>query len=875
MPATHSTFSSVWAKQHSLEESYPLLAHMCDAASMAGQLFDHWLRPGLQGYLREELGPQAREIVMWLVGTHDIGKANPFFQGQLLTHARQRPEEREIWASVRNRIVENEELGFKLPPRALRGLHDVAAFRRHEQASASYLLGNLTVDASASQAWRCIPAMGHHGRFDTPDFGGDRTGTKEALWNTALADNGWNTAQKVLDHALREACGVAVFPDEVPTSAMILISGLTVVADRLVSAHEWVKQSQARCQTTELDLTQPKEWILTQAEPALARIREQLGLYSDWPSAEDALEAILQGYEPRPAQREAMTDPDGLFTIMSATGSGKTEAAILRHAQRKERMLFLLPTMATSNALMKRVQRIFSSTQNTAALAHGMATIEDFYSRPVTTFRDSNPLEDVGGLVPAEFVRSGMERMLASITVGTVDQALKAALPMKWTHVILLALANAHVIIDEVHTLDPYQAQLLKPLMQWLGTVRARVTLLSATLSQEQCNSLACAYTGYPLETNIDFPSILSHSSNSYAATPLDSTPYTLTYDITIANPSQIDAHINWVRRMRAEYPIARIGVICNRVDWAQEISRRLDEEGEDVLLLHAAMTAGHRQAAADTLLRTIGPHGNGEGICIVGTQAIEASLDIDLDLLSTDLCPSASLIQRAGRVWRRRDPQRKHRLPGRDHMHLHIVAHQNYEHRENLPYMEALLSRTQRWLNSHNGRIEFPVECQDFVNTTSITLTNINDDQDIEAFAQDSRKHMAASNIQSNLEAVLKENVRLSELTKLTEATTALEDLRTRYVESETVRALVLDDTGTIPGAITSIDLELTKPTQEDLKRILRSSINLRQGSFPSEDPRFLSNPWETSLLQYFRIVDLSDNYDPALGLIYGKANS
>lgn len=84
MPATHSTFSSVWAKQHSLEESYPLLAHMCDAASMAGQLFDHWLRPGLQGYLREELGTQAREIVMWLVGTHDIGKANPSFKANYL-----------------------------------------------------------------------------------------------------------------------------------------------------------------------------------------------------------------------------------------------------------------------------------------------------------------------------------------------------------------------------------------------------------------------------------------------------------------------------------------------------------------------------------------------------------------------------------------------------------------------------------------------------------------------------------------------------------------------------------------------------------------------------------------------------------------------
>src|SRR5699024_483085 len=69
-----------------------------------------------------------------------------------------------------------------------------------------------------------------------------------------------------------------------------------------------------------------------------------------------------------------------------------------------------------------------------------------------------------------------------------------------------------------------------------------------------------------------------------------------------------------------------------------------------------------------------LGPGGTGERLVVVGTQAIEASLDIDTDAMSTDLAPAASIIQRVGRAWRHDDPRRTTRLPGFQRTPLHIV---------------------------------------------------------------------------------------------------------------------------------------------------------------------------------------------------------
>ncbi|MDY3128292.1 MAG: CRISPR-associated helicase Cas3' [Corynebacterium sp.] len=865
-------YEELWAKNHGLVKPYPLLAHMLDSACMAGQLFDLWLRPTLRSFLEEHLGSNAKSVVMWLVGCHDVGKANPIFQGQLGRGVILGSDEVQKWADVRAGIEKAGSCNFSIPDVIATNARAVKAYRRHEQVSASFFLKGHSGDMPWTvEEWTAIPSMGHHGRFSVPfaEQSNRIAAESRKRWQAALEECGWLQAQKELEDRVRRACGVESIPEEVDPTVSILISGLTVISDRLVSSLEWVERSQNGVSEGKLLLNEQKDWLDRQSQEAAVTIKEQLGIYTGWSSPEAAQSDILGPFEPRPAQQAAMEDPDGLLTIMAATGSGKTEAALLRHAQREERLLFLLPTMATSNALMKRVQKAFCSTPNTGALAHSMATIEDFYSRPLSTFADCCETVDTGGLVPADFVRTGMGRMLASVTVGTVDQALKAALPIKWIHLLLLSLANSHVVIDEVHTLDSYQAELLKLLLSWLGRTHTRVTLLSATLSQRQCSSFSQAYAQTPFDTKVEFPSIIS---GTQSAQPLDSPKYSIEYIHHCVDPDAlVQTHVDWTLETRKQFPKARIGIICNRVDRAQEVAAALHEAGEKVLLLHARMTAGHRQATADELLDLIGPQGSAEALCVVGTQAIEASLDIDLDLLSTDLCPSASLIQRAGRVWRRTDPARAQRTPGLQTALLHIVEPKNYEQKENLPYLVAMLQRTGTWLRQHKS-IRVPDDCQELVDACTVLLYEDLSEDDLDALSEDACKASIAKNRLAPLDAALRDDSSLEVFSALTNSPADLDDIATRLIEEDTFRAILVDDSQQIPGAMTAdeaLALCTTKPTQKQIRDALRGSINVRTSVFPPEDPRRLPFSCETGVLKAFVFLSPVGSYDSFLGML------
>ena len=89
--------SELWAKKGENAETYPLLAHMLDAAAVGTYLFRHWLRPELRFQISDALGENAECIVAWVVGMHDLGKANPLFQFQ---HMR----DDESWRKVRSEI---------------------------------------------------------------------------------------------------------------------------------------------------------------------------------------------------------------------------------------------------------------------------------------------------------------------------------------------------------------------------------------------------------------------------------------------------------------------------------------------------------------------------------------------------------------------------------------------------------------------------------------------------------------------------------------------------------------------------------------------------------------------------------------------------
>lgn len=825
-------YQEIWAKTDSEGvPNYPLLAHLLDASSAMTAVWEYWLRPGLRQMLQEELGNDAQKIAMYLAGIHDIGKANPVFSAQLA--ADHKGERTKVWQQMRATLREEGYEGLDIPPRKAKG----SFLRRHERVGAAHFVDDIPgwVEADAADEWVPLVVLGHHGRFSL-DY-------DEMAKNFKRVRGKWEDARLYFEQTVETACGItkAQLPDSVPVSVIILLSGMVILADRLASTQESVLDAQDLLKQGTIDLEHPKDWVRLRAEFFARLLKETLGVYQGF---SDPKTQVLGSYQPRGAQVGALEVPGGLWLVTAATGSGKTEASILRHAACQEPLTVLLPTQAVTNAQMRRFQKLFAKTGNTAALAHGMAALEDFYDADLADGNSSSSKEKeqlvVGsrGLFPTDFVSHGSARLLASVTVGTVDQALMASLPLKWTHLRLLALANSHVIIDEAHTLDEYQQELACVLLEWLGTTDARVTLLSATMDSHKRQRFLRAYSGQDVLTPpAQFPATELVSSRrrlecgdleEIAVTSLQMEPYDLSLEVVETADTCAD-HIAWAKRMRQQYPKARLGIVVNQIGRAQDIAQALADSGQNVLVLHSRMTAQHRVDNARELEEILGPNGTGEGVTVVGTQAIEAALDIDLDALSTDLAPASSIVQRAGRVWRRPDPRRPERLPGIENLPLRVVA--GTSDGWHYPYLEAPLLRAQKWLGGRS-KLVIPRDLQDLVETEVPTALDEMQEADYVEFASGSLKKQVAGGWSKRIQRALSPDARTIDLSGLTSIDTDEDEFpATRYIEGDSARVLLLDSEGKIPGGWRGSlqdlrDLAGKKSTKEGARAQLRQAM-------------------------------------------------
>lgn len=877
-----------WGKSRGLDEPYPLLAHLLDTATMGVALWDKWLRPGLKDLLGNDLGENAREVCAWILGVHDIGKANPGFQFQGVSNPKHGESIREHLLNSRT-ITWNNDFSKVLT----KNKWTSSKIQHHQVMSVWTLNGGSFPSATqlASPRSVAISALGHHGHFECVL---KRDNAKETgIINEWFKPYGWLDVQQEMVEQVATALGIRIQLDNIQASptSIILLSGLTVLADRLASNIEWVLDGQRLIKSQYICLGDPAGWIEKRYSNAVDHLERTVGIYHGWSSADAARQAILGEHSPRNLQQEAMK-LDASFMIMNAmTGSGKTEAALLRHAQAPERLIFLLPTQATSNAIMKRVHKVFASTPNVAALAHGLASIEEFYTQPVSVGTDVHAEE---GLYPTEFVKSGAQRLLAPVCVGTVDQALAAALPLKWTHLRLLGLANAHVVIDEVHTMDAYQSVLLKSVLNWLAAVNARVTLLSATMPKSQRDDLVAALHQPRLPGGNDtavtlpqpqFPSIetLSAPSAPLVVHKLESEVRQIGIDLSsVEVKDDVTGHVRWFLQEREKFPHARIGVICNVVSRAQEVARLLRDNGESVLLLHARMTAGHRSQVSARLEATLGPDSTTVSTSVVGTQAIEASLDIDLDLLSTDLCPAPSLIQRAGRAWRRTDNKRTSRVPRLNNLQMRVQQLADAKWWQLMPYFEAELRKVSNWLSKH-GEINLPGSSQDFLDSTQVSIKTLNDEDcegATEQIANQLLKLQSAVDNRYSMDELLSIEATFSSFENMTKYSVKDADLdnlpTTRFVEQTANRVVVLGDSELIPGAWDGSPNELVElhgaRDQETLKRVLQAAMPL--GSQINEVRNFV-HPLSgaKSVLAQYQALDLRgrerEYYDCVLGYV------
>lgn len=718
-----------WGKWSGRESPLPLRSHLLDSAACAGALWDLWLRPGLRTQVAERIADgqegAARARVMLVAGLHDLGKATPIFQGQVFAK-RRGPE-------IIEHLRQMEIAGFDTfaPPFGLvpgngaahiASRHECASFARTLEGRAWALAGDFI-----GLDWAAACAGGHHGVFHVGAHLDDYAEVLERTF-AQVTSGTWGEAQEELIQELCVETGAELEDLRTDLGAdtmtvALLLTGFTMVSDWLASAHPG----------------DPEESFEERLGRYAALLPSTLGVPAE---LHDPRSAVLGTFAttPRPLQLALEGIVDDLVLVGETTGSGKTEAALLRHAALGAvGLMFALPTRATSNAMWGRVRHAFRDVPVAASLLHEYRDLDAFYAAP--------PRGVEAGPYRTTWLESTRHALLAPLAVGTVDQVLVGALRRKHVAVRLLALANRHVVLDEVHTYDPYQRELLVRLLRWWGRTRTPITMLSATLPQAAQRRFAEAYLSgaSPSAPSIErrhaavYPGIVSCDAGGVdpvRAVPLETARrYRLGVRIQSTPTASIVAPVLAAcAERRVTEPDACIGIIVNRVDTAIQIGQRLLSAGEPVLVLHSRMTAGHRERVAREIERRLGAGGARGALTVVGTQVLEASLDIDFDHLISELAPAASLVQRAGRLWR-------HSTPGADGVWTHppaarrsgmrpvldLITRSSRDDMERaaLPYLVWELSRTNEWLRGRS-EISVPEEVQDFVDAAHFHLSEL-----------------------------------------------------------------------------------------------------------------------------------------------------
>ena len=503
--------------------------------------------------------------------------------------------------------------------------------------------------------------IAHHGRpVDAP------SAPTLGEWRS-LPHYDWRTEASKMDDALHQwfAGALESGGEPLPGSARLHheVAGLAALADWIGSDRRFFEFKAP----FSLDYH-------TLAHDAAARALTAIGFDSRALAASPAPSFVkLTGF-PKPNPAQAVMGDVGsearLVILEAETGSGKTEAALWRFTKliasgAVSGLYFAVPTRSAARQLHGRVdkalRRVFGAVAPEAVLAiPGMLRAGEFEGQRLPHWRVR--WDDDATSAPQRWAAEHATRFLAApVAVGTVDQAMFAGLQVKHAHLRGSALSRSLLVIDEVHASDAYMTEVLARLLDGHLATGGYAMLMSATLGAHA----RVRWTGAPLPglgaaSATPYPAVWVKGENGPRASAEAGRPKTVHPE----NVPTMDPAEAAKRAVSAAERGARVLVIRNTVSMAVATWHAVQEAGAGPLLMQAAEgPALHhgRFAVEDRALldrkveEALGPAKDREprGCIVIGTQTLEQSLDIDADLLITDLCPMDVLLQRIGRLHR------------------------------------------------------------------------------------------------------------------------------------------------------------------------------------------------------------------------------
>lgn len=373
----------------------------------------------------------------------------------------------------------------------------------------------------------------------------------------------------------------------------------------------------------------------------------------------------IQEYAPVPQARAVILEAE--------TGSGKTEAALWRflhlfHAGAVDGLYFALPTRVAATQVFHRVlrfcDRAFGNDRPAVVLAvPGQQMADGVRGHPLPDFGFAWDDDVAYERDRTRWAAEHPKRFLAAhIAVGTIDQALLGAIQVRHAHMRSAALLRQLLVVDEVHASDRYMERLLCGLLRGHLQAGGHALLLSATLGA----GMRARLLGTPLPmpeaaAQVSYPALSwaeERQERRLVVASEGEKSVAMTLVAALDDPAAIAA-----QAIAAARAGARVLIIRNTVGAAIATQLALEAADPDArhlfkvagvaTLHHGRFAAEDRRLLDDAVERLLGRNGITFGAVIAGTQTLEVSLDLDADLLLTDLCPADVLLQRIGRLHR------------------------------------------------------------------------------------------------------------------------------------------------------------------------------------------------------------------------------
>ena len=517
-------------------------------------------------------------------------------------------------------------------------------------------------------------ALAHHGR---PARRPTRTGSgPPELWKPFAGYDPRETARLLHER------GLAWFPrafesgPSIPDTPALahLFAGIVALADQLGSdegAFEYEPNPDAH-------------YIDRARRIATETVRRKGFERADWYSSAPVadVQTLFDHVEPRPVQRAvsaASLDPR-LLILESETGSGKTEAALLRFAAlwragAVDGLYFAVPTRSAAKQLHDRVNGALNRLFPPAAKIETVLAVPGYLVAGSAEGRRADRFDVFWEDEPDEETRlarwsaeSARKFLSAAAAVGTVDQVLLAGLRVKWAHFRAASLARSLLVVDELHASDAYMNEVLFHVLRGHLALGGHALLMSATLGAKARTKFTSrsARTSPPSPSDseeVPYPALVLAESGGAPETRAitNGGPQKSVAMSTV--PILADAESIVRLAVREAEKGAKVLVVRNTVTSAQAVFGELLAQGGGDLALtvaqgpalhHGRFAVEDRKRLDDAVERALGktarPPG---GLVVIGTQTLEQSLDIDADFLISDICPVDVLLQRIGRLHR------------------------------------------------------------------------------------------------------------------------------------------------------------------------------------------------------------------------------